>query len=673
MLVLCAALVLSAFTACQPSDTTEITTDTTPIDTTEGGNPTLTIPEGETVEKNNYTAVLNDEKWVSTSVDSSQFDEYGAGADVYAQVNAKYQSYKRTFVIVENGEETELKTSEVFKALKAMGTVGASITVNEEAKTLTAKIHAVETKAMSSWKAVTAQAGTYIRFAFTASLPMDYCITVTPKAGDSASKAVYTQDNIKVTGENGTYTGMGQATVPFDFDKTYYINICVDAAGYPVLDSFPIHVIKGKYNVPYQLVFQGDWTYIEDESYFEKFIDLFYNVYPRLNARWGGTGKEPKTVTLLARLDYDGVAYASGSTVGYSVNYLNAAPDRIGSLSHELTHSVQKYHYLYGKPHWFTENMANYGRHRYWSYGYCNDFIEEKDPKDSKDWGYSEYGNSQLFFSWMDWTYPTLDKNSDGKISPDERGLLDLLVYGSKEWTGADLDDDPYKEGSVFNNWVKEKTGFATMDKLRLEFVRQLEAGEWTFKGFRDYPDNFLTENIPGCPNPTYPMHETLQPTGKTNPILANAITSGDNLCKTARIHKLTTMGSSKYLGENMLDGDLETRYQASRNNSLYKLNGVQNEITIDLGAVKTFDTYTLIGVGDSTQKSFDLKRWEILVSSDGATFTAVDYQKDNTATAVSVTFEEQSARYVMIRMFESDQTGAGALRIAEFMLFDTK
>ena len=39
----------------------------------------------------------------------------------------------------------------------------------------------------------------------------------------------------------------------------------------------------------------------------------------------------------------------------------------------------------------------------------------------------------------------------------------------------------------------------------------------------------------------------------------------------------------------------------------------------------------------------------------------------------VSVTFEEQSARYVMIRMLASDQTGAGALRLNEFMLFDQK
>ncbi len=122
-----------------------------------------------------------------------------------------------------------------------------------------------------------------------------------------------------------------------------------------------------------------------------------------------------------------------------------------------------------------------------------------------------------------------------------------------------------------------------------------------------------------------------------------------------------------------MIDGDLTTRYQATRKDSLYKLNKVQNEITFDLGAVKTFDTYTLVGVGDTMQANFNLKSWEILVSSDGLNFTAVDYQAANKDARVSVTFEAVSARYVMIRLLESDQTGAGAARIAEFMLFDSK
>lgn len=680
ILLLCLLMVLPMLPACDTADTTagDTTTDVTTSENTPDV-PTPELPEGEQVVGDNYTAVLTDEKWETTLVDSSAFEFFGAGMTVYGDVNRVYKDYTRTFLIETDGEQKSYPATKAPSVLKKMEMVGAKITLDEAAKTASVEIVPVVSKVLPSWKAVTAKAGTYIKFEFKASLDMKYCVTVTPEAGGASSTSVYTQDNIKVTGGDGTYSGWGQATVPYAYGKTYYINVCVDAAGYPVLASFPINVIKNKYDVPFQLVFQGDWTYLTDESYFQKFIDLFYNVYPRLNARWGGTGKEPTRVTVLARLDYDGVAYASGTTIGYSVNYLNNGPDRIGSLSHELTHLVQKYHYQYGTDenpnnnpdHWFTENMANYGRHRYWAYGYSTDFIEERDPKNSKDWGYSEYGNSQLFFSWMDWTYPTLDKNDDGKISKDERGLLDQLVFGSKEWTGENLDDDPYLEGSVFNNWVKEKTGFATMDKLRLEFVRQLEAGEWEFKGFRDYPDNFVTEDIPGCPNPEYPMHEPYTPKGKTNTPLASAITTGNNLCAGTEIYKLTSSGVSKYVADNLLDGDLTTRYQATRKDALYSLNGIQNEVVIDLGGVKTFDTYTLVGVGETMQKSFNPKEWEILVSNDGSSFTAVDYQKDNTESVVSVTFEEQSARYVMIRMLASDQTGAGALRLNEFMLFD--
>ena len=67
------------------------------------------------------------------------------------------------------------------------------------------------------------------------------------------------------------------------------------------------------------------------------------------------------------------------------------------------------------------------------------------------------------------------------------------------------------------------------------------------------------------------------------------------------------------------------------------------------------------------------MKAWEILVSNDGSTFTAVDYQKDNTATTVSVTFAPQTARYVKISLYQADQNGGGTARLYEFMLFDSK
>ncbi len=669
LLVLTIALLI----ACNGETTTAVTTTEPPV-TTEA--PTL--PEGERVVKSNYTAVLNDEEWNPGSVNASDYDIFGTGSEIYSTIKSEYKAYTTSYVIVKDGTETAYTAVQIFSALKDVGVCGAKMTIDETAKTATAKIYPVECVVQSAWKAVTAQAGTYIRFDFAASIPLDFVVTVTPEESGAYSTSVYTQDGITTTSDGVKAVGKGQATVPSAPGTTYYINICIDTAGYPVLESFPLNVVASKYDSPYRLVFQGDWTYLNDESYFEKFIDLFYNVYPRLNARWGGTGKEPQTITVKGRLDYSGVAYASGSTIGYSINYLNNGSNRIGSLSHELTHLVQKYHYQYGTDddasnnpdHWFTENMANYGRHRYWAYGYCTDFIEEKDPQKSKDWNYSEYGNSQLFFSWMDWMYPSKDLDGDGKVTTmEERGLLDYLVYMSKEWTGDNIDDDPYVVGSVFNNWVKDKTGYLTLDLLRQEFARQIDAGEWTFAGFRDYPDNFVTENIAGIPNPDYPMHEELQPTAKTNPVLAAAVTTGNNLCATATIYKAASEPTGDtYSASKLIDGDLETRYQASRATNLYNLNKICNEIIIDLGAIKTFDTYTLVCYNN--RDAYIAKAWEILVSDDGATFTAIDYQKDNTEATVSVTFDEVSARYVKIRMFEPDAT-SGITRLCEFMLFD--
>ena len=102
----------------------------------------------------------------------------------------------------------------------------------------------------------------------------------------------------------------------------------------------------------------------------------------------------------------------------------------------------------------------------------------------------------------------------------------------------------------------------------------------------------------------------------------------------------------------------------------LYKFNGLQNVIVIDLGKVKTFDTYTLVGY--DAKESYVTKSWEILVSENGINFTAVDYQENNTKGTVSVTFDEVSARYVEIRLYQPDER-SGITRLCEFMLFDSK
>ena len=680
------AMLLPTVAGCGSSTTTTTTADTTIGTTPETtvGTPTVTtpettskqpevtLPEGELLVKDRYTAVLSDEVWTDSGVDTNKYDMCGTGVDIYQFMNTEYKDYARNYRINENGVETEYTASKAFSVLKKLSVCGADLTIDEVAKTVLIKVEPVSVKALVSWKAVTAEAGAYIRFAFTTNLPVGFCVTVTAKENGKFADSIYTHEAIEVEKDGNAYTGMGQATVPFQAGKTYYINLCLDTASYPVLDTIPLTVTESRYDTAhFQAIFRKDWTYVNDERYMEQIAYHFYTVYPRLYARWGGTGKEPMQIFIDAERTYDGVAAASGTRIFYSVNNLNGGTPLKsgGAFTHEMTHLVQKF--SIGTLDWFGESMANYGRHRYWSYEYSYDCVEEKTVQGAVKWNYSPYGDSQLFFSWMDWVYPTIDKNNDGKRTADEYGLLDYIVFQAKAWTGTKHGDNPKKEGTALNNWVKEKTGFATIDLLRQEFVKQLESGEFVFKGFRDYKDNFVTENLPGVPNPQYIMHEKTEPTGKTNPILAAAMTTGDNLCLGGKIHSVVAEGMRDNVSSTLIDGNLETRYQASRSSNMYKLSGISNEVVIDLGAEKTFDTYTLVCYATSDNQI--AKSWEILVSSDGGTYTAVDYQSENTKDTVSVTFDEVTARYVKIRLFEPDSKKTGVTRLCEFMLFDSK
>ena len=684
-LVLLLALLICLCVACnEPAVTIGDPSDSTSVGTTSSDNGTTPeLPEGEKVVHENYTAVLNDADWVASEVDTSSFDLFGTGSSIYSSGNIKYQSYKRSYVMEVDGEEKKLSFSEI----KKLGTVGAEVTLDETAKTAKLKLIPVEVKVQSSWKEITAKAGTYLMFEFTANLPMEYYITVTLKEGGDQATAAYKQDGIEVTGKNGTYKGTAKCTVPYTEGKTFYINICASGGNYPVYASIPVHVTAPKYDLPFQFIFQGDWDKIKDKSYIDNLYEVLYNSYPRAYKRWAFSGDEPLVLTVEADEHSEAIAYNAGTKVVVQVAYANSNPADVGLFAHEFTHAIQAGYGIEYANSWFTEAMADYGRFRFFHWGYSTDYIKDYSMKDnairdfrtdksnptSQWYGYAQHN---VFMAYLDWKWPTTDKNGDGKITPDEHGLIDHIVYSAKKWTGPNVSDYPYTEGSTFNNWVKDicaatDPSLTTMDKVRLYFIKELDEGTFVFTGFRDFKDNFLIENAYDIPDLIYPMKEKLEPTGKTNPVLSGAVTEGTNLCLEATIRKLTTQGVSKYVGENLIDGDVKTRYQAGRNSGLYNLCGVQNEIVIDLGAEKRFDTYTLVGAGDEQQASFNMKSWEILVSNDGVTFTAIDYQNDNKATTVSVSFDDVTARYVKIRLFSADQGGAGTARLYEFMLFD--
>ena len=698
--VLLLAMLLPMAVGCGDSevttaDGTDPTTTTTKAPTTT--NPPVTpdtpaLPEGELVVKPMYTAVLNDEEWTNAEVGATSYDLSGAGMDIYQKVNTQYKDYKRTFVIVENGTESTYEGTAAFPALKKLGVCGATVTLDETAKTAQIKIVPVTHKVLSSWKAITAEEGAFFRFTFTTNLPIEYAVTVTPKEGGASSTSLYTESGITVKGDDGKYTGTAICSVPYQQGKTYYLNICV-ADGLSVLESIPLNIIKGRYQTGFQLVFTGEWGLIEDESYFDKFIDIFYHTYPKLFARFCVLGSEKRTVTLFVDKNYDGVASQSGGRVKYSANYLNNDSDRVGSFSHEITHTAEGYggklayggkDLTYKDPttgevlkygNFFTENLANYGRLRYFEWSYSPQFFTTYDLKNDSglwNWGYGEYGmGGALFLAWLDWNYPTLDKNSDGKITVDEYGAVDFLNYTIKTATEK-LSDNPYDASSPFNKALSKATGgkFATYEEARQQYEADCKSGAFTFNGFSDYPDNFITENLPGVSENAYFKEGEVKPSDKTNPLREVAMTTGDNLCVGARIRTYASGAMGVNAIEHLIDGDLETRYQAKRSDKLYKLNKISNEIVIDLGKETVFDTYTIVFYGQ--QANYIAKDFEIMVSNDGGNFTAVDTRLNNTTATVSVTFDEVSARYVKIRLFNPDAQ-AGITRICEFMLFNSK
>ena len=705
-------LVLVTLIACtDPVVTTEdpaVTTTTDPEDTPRvtTGNNDQVIP-GELAEGQDYIAVENTAKWEKDPVDTSKFTYFGSGISVISEIDQDLAGYTKTYYISDGTTKTEAKRTDVRK----LGMVGVAVeNKNASAKTVDLVASEVNVRALASWSSVTARAGSYLTFEFTTNMPMDFYMTVTPKEGGSQSTAAYKQAGVTVSGSNGTYKGIAKCTVPYSPGKTYYINICVDATGYPVVASVPVEIKTAKYDSEYSLMFQGDWELIKDKEYLPNLIDLFYNVYPRLYARFSldeyDKKAEPKVITFMADKNYDGVAYCAGTTVCVSVDYANGHPTDLGFFSHEITHSVQQYGALknYGGTNswtdpatgktivcnsWWTENMANYGGFRYFHWGYSTKFVQIYDVNKQSslwNWNWEPYGDgSKLFLSYLDQKFPSIDENKNGKLEVSEFGVIDMVNYNIKMAT-SQFSDHPYDPNSPFNQAVKAGTDgkFNTMEEVRQQYEKDCRSGAWKFIGFGDCVDNWVTENLPGIPNPNYPMWREATPGDKTAAALANPVLSGTNILKGATIKDFSSEVSRNPV-DNIIDGDLtkdslwQSQSASSAADKKYQLQGFDQGFVIDLGSVKTFDTYTVVSRGYiSDVKTHNLNEWEILVSEDGINWTSVDYQKyvDGTTRvaspdAVSFNIGDVKARYIEMRIYTTDKGNTGVARLVEFMAFD--
>ena len=314
--------------------------------------------------------------------------------------------------------------------------------------------------------------------------------------------------------------------------------------------------------------------------------------------------------------------------------------------------------------------MANYGGFRYYHWAH-EDTAQVYYANDTslQDWGYEAYGNNKWFFSYMDSKYPTT-KDSSGNV---KYGLIDSLNHLLKDNKGTRYDDNPYDTSTPWNQLVKQITGYDCIESLRLHYVEELKNGTWTFTGFGNYSDNWITTDLPGVPNIDYPAYVGKTHGNTTGTKLSSAVTSGTNLLSGATIISESGYTKDDESSSKLIDGNLSTKWCAtsgSVENQAYALSGAQHFVKIDLGSTKTFNTYTLYNT--SSKEGFGYTtEWEVLVSKDGKEWKSVDYQVNQNDAISSFNIGSQTARYIVFKIFNSDNGGVGTVRLYELQLYN--
>ena len=685
-------------TPAAPSDTTpEVTTSGKTEDKVEGNEwYTGTVNSA-------YTEAI---KGGSAGVDTSAYEFFGAASDVTMQINNKYQN-RKWFMEAADGT----KTATDYQTVRKLSVIAAKVVKNGTDNEILVK--EIDARVIPKYEKITAKAGAYIMLDFYSSIPATYSVTVT-KTADGKS-ALYTERQIPVeTDKKGVTTGLAKFTVPHTAGTTYYVNIRMGNATVSTVEvetvesSFPTNIC--------QLWLRGCWEKVKDPDYLDKIIYEFYACYPQILARFAVKGDEPRAVTVYIE-DTDGVAWAAGTEVGIGLGWVNEKThhelNEIGFLSHELGHCAQQFagKLNYGEDTqydlngdgvidykgeqvdgdeeweaWFTEQMASYAGLRYYHWGTLPEAVdlEKLTPEHNYFFNFTGYGNCGVFFAYVDWYYPTIDKNGNGKVDDGERGLIDELYWVIKN-TKSMIFDNPYDPNIIFNQTIQKITEnkYKNFPEMYDDFVADMKSGAWVFTGFSDFKDNWLHENIPGVANPDYPVYKAAEHGNVTNEaklqtgVKADTVVlpQGENIAKGSTVIQLSGKNNDKEGIEALFDGNLETNWRASQDgiNGKYVLMSVAHGFIIDLGEVKTFDTYAFVNAGISKADTFNTSSWEVLVSTDGKNFTSIDYQEDKPADAVTVEVGTQSARYIEFRVYKTNPTSNGIVRINEMVFVKTK
>lgn len=240
----------------------------------------------------------------------------------------------------------------------------------------------------------------------------------------------------------------------------------------------------------------------------------------------------------------------------------------------------------------------------------------------------------------------------------EQYGLTDsiLLVMQSGLVTsdgGADQSD------AALNALIEGLTGYHDIEAIRQQYVKDLDTGEWVFDGFVGYADNWITEGLPGVPPPTYP-----KPTET-------------NLCLEAGTYGGSGEASAPLSPNNLVDGNLSTRWEASRKDVAEpdKLNqGVKHGIVISLCKPMTFDTYTLYHKGSQRNSRKNIKSWRInYYNAQAENWELLDQVQGNTEDVTTRTFDPVTTRFLWLEVLNPSGTGDGTVRLYELEVYNRR
>lgn len=402
----------------------------------------------------------------------------------------------------------------------------------------------------------------------------------------------------------------------------------------------------------YKIAYGEGWNLITRPNYKEDLEKSFYESYPRLVARWGGEVVQttiqfsvkktlPDAFMWTAYRNYDSATGVWERYVEISAKSQDSRPPS-WAVPHEMTHVIQQYGNF--ESSWWVECMACYGEFRYYKWADAGNLTPEdcyhQDDQALRDWHFEAYGDCHWFFAYMDSKYPTTSQG---------RGLIDAIHYGIHE--GKILSDD--LNDPTLNAVVQQVTGYSTIEQLWRQYIRELDAGTWTFDGFGGYPDNYITENIPGLSNPTYPKSKDI------------------NLCNGAYTYNVTGEASAKLAANNLVDGNRATKWQAAKSD-IKDSSEKDHNLCITLMGSASFDTYVLYHEGSQGDSGKNTVSWRLeYYDSSDKKWKLLDEVSGNTESVTTRKVKQVETQYLFLKILNPSGSGDGTVRLYELELYD--